>query len=145
VPEAPPAWKILLGKYGTTSPGPAPHGMARLPPASRLAAHPLLDWHRAGVRASGAQTIMRASSVADSLERLLDLGHAAGRSQAADAARHRRVDLRRSRQRAAAIRRRLRRGYHLSNVGGSALAGRIAPTTPSCWELLKPYEGTVTG
>ncbi|MBO0805798.1 MAG: DNA-3-methyladenine glycosylase 2 family protein [Nocardiopsaceae bacterium] len=69
--EASRAWRILLAKYGTPPPGPAPRGMRVFPDPKTWRTIPSWDWHRAGVEGARAQTIIRAASVASSLERLL--------------------------------------------------------------------------
>ncbi|HVT66826.1 MAG TPA: DNA-3-methyladenine glycosylase 2 family protein, partial [Trebonia sp.] len=74
--EAHRAWRILLAKYGTEPPGPAPRGMRVFPDPRTWRRIPSWDWHRAGVEGVRAETIIRAASVADSLERLLTLSHA---------------------------------------------------------------------
>jgi 3-methyladenine DNA glycosylase/8-oxoguanine DNA glycosylase len=140
--EAHRAWKILLGKYGTTPPGPAPRGMRVFPPSAVWRRIPTWDWHRAGVEGVRAQTIMRAASVADSLERLLSLGHA-------EADRKLRTlpgigvwTSAEARQRAAGDPDAVSVGdYHLSNVVGFALAGRDRTDDALMLELLQPYEG----
>jgi hypothetical protein len=140
--EAHRAWKILLGKYGTTPPGPAPPGMRVFPPPAIWRRIPTWDWHRAGVEGVRAQTVMRAASVADSLERLLDLGHA-------EADRKLRTlpgigvwTSAEARQRAAGDPDAVSVGdYHLSNVVGHALAGRDRTDDALMLELLKPYAG----
>ena len=73
--EAHRAWRVLLAKYGTPPPGPAPRGMRVFPPPGTWRRIPSWDWHRAGVEGVRAETIIRASVVADSLERLLTLTH----------------------------------------------------------------------
>ena len=67
--EAHRAWRILLGKYGTPAPGPAPRGHAGLPPPRAWARIPSWDWHRAGVEGVRARTIITAAAaVAGRLE-----------------------------------------------------------------------------
>ncbi|HEY6788446.1 MAG TPA: DNA-3-methyladenine glycosylase 2 family protein, partial [Trebonia sp.] len=103
---------------------------------------PSWDWHRAGVEGVRAQTIMRAASVADSLERLLDLTHA-------EADRKLRTipgigvwTSAEARQRAAGDPDAVSVGdYHLSNIVGFALAGRDRTDDAGMLELLRPYEG----
>ena len=73
--EAHRAWRILLAKYGRPPPGPAPRGMRVFPPPETWRRIPSWDWHRAGVEGVRAETIIRACTVADSLERLLALTH----------------------------------------------------------------------
>jgi len=140
--EAHRAWRILLGKYGLLPPGPAPRGMRVFPDPRTWRRIPSWDWHRAGVEGVRAQTIMRAASVADSLERLLDASHeeadrklrtlpGIGVWTSAEA-----------RQRAAGDPDAVSVGdYHLSNVVGYALAGRHRTDDATMLELLAPYAG----
>jgi len=140
--EAHRAWRILLGKYGLLPPGPAPSGMRVFPDPRTWRRIPSWDWHRAGVEGVRAQTIMRAASVADSLERLLDASHeeadrklrtlpGIGVWTSAEA-----------RQRAAGDPDAVSVGdYHLSNVVGYALAGRERTDDATMLELLAPYAG----
>jgi hypothetical protein len=140
--EAHRAWRILLGKYGTPPPGPAPYGMRVFPPPAVWRRIPSWDWHRAGVEGVRALTIMGAAGVADSLERLLDLGHA-------EADRKLRTlpgigvwTSAEARQRAAGDPDAISVGdYHLSNVVGFALAGRDRTDDALMLELLKPWDG----
>jgi hypothetical protein len=140
--EAHRAWKILLGKHGTTPPGPAPPGMRVFPPPAVWRRIPSWDWHRAGVEGVRALTIMGAARVADSLERLLDLSHA-------EADRKLRTlpgigiwTSAEARQRAAGDPDAISVGdYHLSNVVGYALAGRDRTDDALMLELLKPWDG----
>jgi 3-methyladenine DNA glycosylase/8-oxoguanine DNA glycosylase len=140
--EAHRAWRILLAKYGTVPPGPAPPGMRVFPGPAVWRRIPSWDWHRAGVEGVRAQTIMRAASVADSLERLLDATHA-------EADRKLRTlpgigvwTSAEARQRAAGDPDAVSVGdYHLSNIVGFALAGRDRTDDAGMLELLRPYEG----
>jgi 3-methyladenine DNA glycosylase/8-oxoguanine DNA glycosylase len=72
--EARHSWRWLLMKYGAEAPGPAPQGMRVFPNAQVWRRVPSWDWHRAGVTPQRSDTAMRASAVADSLERTLALG-----------------------------------------------------------------------
>ena len=140
--EAHRAWRILLAKYGTPPPGPAPRGMHVFPPPSTWRRIPSWDWHRAGVEGVRAETIIRASSVADSLERLLTLSHeeadrklrtipGIGVWTSAEA-----------RQRAAGDPDAVSVGdYHLKNIVGWALAGRPRSTDEEMLSLLEPFKG----
>ena len=140
--EAHRAWKILLAKYGTVPPGPAPPGMRVFPPPAVWRRIPSWDWHRAGVEGVRAQTIMRAASVANSLERLLSLTHA-------EADRKLRTlpgigvwTSAEARQRAAGDPDAVSVGdAHLSDIVGYALAGRDRTDDAGMLELLRPYEG----
>jgi 3-methyladenine DNA glycosylase/8-oxoguanine DNA glycosylase len=140
--EAHRAWRILLAKYGTPPPGPAPRGMRVFPPPSTWRRIPSWDWHRAGVEGVRAETIIRASSVADSLERLLTVTHeeadrklrtipGIGVWTSAEA-----------RQRAAGDPDAVSVGdYHLKNIVGWALAGRPRSSDEEMLALLEPFKG----
>jgi 3-methyladenine DNA glycosylase/8-oxoguanine DNA glycosylase len=140
--EAHRAWKALLLQYGTQPPGPAPSGMRVFPAPAVWRRIPSWDWHRAGVEGVRAQTIIRAASVADSLERLLERGH-----QEADRALRTLPGIgvwtsAEARQRAAGDPDALSVGdYHLSNIVGYALAGRDRTDDATMLELLRPYAG----
>lgn len=140
--EAHRAWRILLSKYGTPPPGPAPRGMRVFPDPKTWRRIPSWDWHRAGVEGVRAETIIRAATVADSLERLLTLTHeeadrklrtipGIGIWTSAEA-----------RQRAAGDPDAVSVGdYHLKNVVGWALAGRRRSTDEEMLALLEPFKG----
>jgi 3-methyladenine DNA glycosylase/8-oxoguanine DNA glycosylase len=140
--EAHRAWRILLGKYGTQPPGPAPRGMRVFPDPWTWRRIPSWDWHRAGVEGVRAETIIRAAHVADSLERLLTLSHeeadrklrtipGIGVWTSAEA-----------RQRAAGDPDAVSVGdYHLKNVVGWALAGKDRSTDEEMLALLEPFKG----
>jgi 3-methyladenine DNA glycosylase/8-oxoguanine DNA glycosylase len=140
--EAHRAWRILLMKHGTPPPGPAPRGMRVFPDPRTWRRIPSWDWHRAGAEAVRAETIIRAASVADSLERLLELSHeeadrklqtipGIGVWTSAEA-----------RQRAAGDPDAVSVGdYHLKNVVGWALAGKHRCTDEEMLELLEPFKG----
>jgi len=69
--EARRAWRTLLTKFGDVPPGPAPEGMRVFPSSDRWKRVPSWEWHTAGVGPQRSATIMRAASVASSLERTL--------------------------------------------------------------------------
>jgi 3-methyladenine DNA glycosylase/8-oxoguanine DNA glycosylase len=69
--EARRAWRSLLWKFGDVPPGPAPEGMRVFPSAERWRRVPSWEWHTAGVGPQRSATVMRAASVASSLERTL--------------------------------------------------------------------------
>ena len=69
--EARRAWRTLLTKFGDVPPGPAPDGMRVFPSAERWRRVPSWEWHTAGVGPQRSATVMRAASVAPSLERTL--------------------------------------------------------------------------
>jgi 3-methyladenine DNA glycosylase/8-oxoguanine DNA glycosylase len=140
--EAHRAWRILLSKFGSEPPGPAPQGMRVFPPPATWRRIPTWDWHRAGVEAVRARTVIIAASVASSLERLLKAGHeeadrklrtlpGIGVWTSAEA-----------RQRAAGDPDAVSVGdAHLKNSVGWALAGRERSTDEEMLELLEPYKG----
>ena len=72
--EARRAWRSLLWKFGDVPPGPAPEGMRVFPSAERWRRVPSWEWHTAGVGPQRSATVMRAASVASSLERTLSDG-----------------------------------------------------------------------
>lgn len=66
------SWRLLVGKYGTPAPGPAPPGM-RVPPSAEVWRHiPSWEFHRANVDPGRAQTVVSCARRAASLERLAD-------------------------------------------------------------------------
>jgi 3-methyladenine DNA glycosylase/8-oxoguanine DNA glycosylase len=140
--EAHRAWRILLAKYGTTPPGPAPTGMRVFPDPRTWRRIPSWDWHRAGVEGVRAETIIRAATVADTLERLLTLSHE-------EADRRLRTipgigvwTSAEARQRAAGDPDAVSVGdYHLKNVVGWALAGKDRSTDEEMLALLEPFKG----
>ncbi len=64
------SWRLLVGKYGTPAPGPAPDRMRVPPPAQVWRAIPSWEFHRANVDPGRARTIVGVAGRADSLERL---------------------------------------------------------------------------
>ena len=140
--EAHRAWRILLSKFGTVPPGPAPAGMRVFPEPGIWRRIPSWEWHRAGVEGVRAETIIRAATVAGSLERLLTLSH-----EEAD----RRLQTipgigiwtsAEARQRAAGDPDAVSVGdYHLKNVVGWALAGRDRSSDEEMLALLEPFKG----
>ena len=121
--------------------GPAPRGMRVFPDPRTWRRIPSWDWHRAGVEGVRAETIIRAATVADSLERLLKLTHeeadrklrtipGIGVWTSAEA-----------RQRAAGDPDAVSVGdYHLKNVVGWALAGKDRSTDEEMLALLEPFK-----
>jgi 3-methyladenine DNA glycosylase/8-oxoguanine DNA glycosylase len=72
------SWRVLLTKYGTPPPGPAPVGM-RVPPSAQVWRNiPSWEFHRANVDPGRAQTVVSCARRAASLERLASLPAAQG-------------------------------------------------------------------
>jgi 3-methyladenine DNA glycosylase/8-oxoguanine DNA glycosylase len=67
--EALRSWRRLVTKYGDEAPGPAPLGMRVIPTGDRWRRVPSWEWHTAGVGPQRSETVVRAASVAASLER----------------------------------------------------------------------------
>ncbi|MFY2858909.1 DNA-3-methyladenine glycosylase family protein [Mycobacterium sp. THU-M104] len=64
------SWRLLVSRYGTPAPGPAPPGMRVQPPAEIWRGIPSWEFHRANVDPRRAQTVVSCARRADSLERL---------------------------------------------------------------------------
>jgi 3-methyladenine DNA glycosylase/8-oxoguanine DNA glycosylase len=140
--EAHRAWRILLAKYGTRPPGPAPHGMRVFPPPAVWRRIPSWDWHQAGVEGVRAEAIIRAATVADSLERLVSEGHAEADRKLRTLSGIGVWTSAEARQRACGDPDAVSVGdYHLSNVVGFALAGRDRTDDATMLKLLAPYTG----
>jgi len=140
--EAHRAWKILLSKYGTEPPGPAPAGMRVFPEPAVWRRIPSWDWHRAGVEGVRAETIIRAATVAGSLERLLEVGHEEADRKLRTIAGIGIWTSAEARQRAAGDPDAVSVGdYHLKNIVGWALAGRDRSTDEEMLTLLEPFKG----
>jgi 3-methyladenine DNA glycosylase/8-oxoguanine DNA glycosylase len=71
--EALRSWRRLVTQFGDEAPGPAPLGMRVLPSVETWARIPSWEWHRAGVGPQRSATVVRAASVAASLERTVEL------------------------------------------------------------------------
>jgi 3-methyladenine DNA glycosylase/8-oxoguanine DNA glycosylase len=65
------SWRVLVTKYGTPAPGPAPAGMRVMPPAQVWRHIPSWEFHRANVDPRRAQTVVACARRASSLERLV--------------------------------------------------------------------------
>ncbi|OCB42344.1 3-methyladenine DNA glycosylase [Mycobacterium malmoense] len=64
------SWRLLVSRYGSPAPGPAPARM-RVPPAAEVWRHiPSWEFHRANVDPRRAQTVVACARRAASLERL---------------------------------------------------------------------------
>jgi 3-methyladenine DNA glycosylase/8-oxoguanine DNA glycosylase len=65
------AWRLLVTKFGTPAPGPAPERMRVLPSAEVWRHIPSWEFHRANVDPGRARTIVGCAQRASSLERLV--------------------------------------------------------------------------
>ncbi|WP_406813185.1 DNA-3-methyladenine glycosylase family protein [Mycobacterium sp. M23085] len=65
------SWRVLVSKYGTPAPGPAPAGMRVMPSAQVWRHIPSWEFHRANVDPRRAQTVVACARRAPSLERLV--------------------------------------------------------------------------
>ncbi|AWB85301.1 DNA-3-methyladenine glycosylase family protein [Mycetocola zhujimingii] len=74
VVEAWRAWRRLVRRHGEPAPGPAPEGMTVAPAPDTWRLVPSWEWHEAGVGPQRSDTAVRASRVADALERTLSTG-----------------------------------------------------------------------
>ncbi|OBI88367.1 DNA-3-methyladenine glycosylase family protein [Mycobacterium asiaticum] len=74
------SWRVLVTKYGTPAPGPAPDGM-RVPPSADAWRHiPSWEFHLANVDPGRAQTVVGAARRASALERLVSVPSAQARA-----------------------------------------------------------------
>jgi 3-methyladenine DNA glycosylase/8-oxoguanine DNA glycosylase len=64
------AWRLLVTKFGSPAPGPAPKRMRVPPPAEIWRRIPSWEFHRANVDPGRARTVVGCAQRADSLERL---------------------------------------------------------------------------
>ncbi|ETB54884.1 DNA glycosylase, partial [Mycobacterium avium subsp. paratuberculosis 10-8425] len=65
------SWRVLVSKYGTPAPGPAPERMRVPPSAQAWRSIPSWEFHRANVDPRRAQTVVTCARRAASLERLV--------------------------------------------------------------------------
>lgn len=65
------AWRLLVTKYGTAAPGPAPERMRVFPLAEVWRRIPSWEFHRANVDPGRARTVVGCAQRADALERLV--------------------------------------------------------------------------
>ena len=132
--EAHRAWRYLLMKFGSPAPGPAPAGMRVFPPPATWRRIPSWDWHRSGIEAVRARTIMNAAAAASALERhpeALQALPGVGVWTSAE-----------TRQRAVGDPDALSVGdYNLPKAVGWTLAGREDTDDAAMLELLAPFAG----
>lgn len=138
--EARRGWRALLRRYGEPAPGPATE-LRVVPPPDTWARIPSWEWHRAGVEAARARTVVAASRVATRMEETLEMSPA-------EADRRLRVVPGVGAWTAAEVRQRAHGDpdavsvgdYHLPGLVGWALAGERADDA-GMLELLAPYAG----
>ena len=139
--EAHRAWRVLLTRFGDPAPGPAPAGMRVFPAARTWSRIPSWEWHRAGVEAVRARTIIAAARAPGRIEETTAMA-------AAEADRRLRAlpgvgpwTSAEVRQRACGDADAVSVGdYHLPAVVGWALAGHVVDDA-GMLELLAPYAG----
>jgi 3-methyladenine DNA glycosylase/8-oxoguanine DNA glycosylase len=66
------SWRLLVTKFGTPAPGPAPERMRVPPPAEVWRSIPSWEFHRANVDPGRARTIVACAARAEALERQTD-------------------------------------------------------------------------
>lgn len=66
------SWRLLVTKFGSPAPGPAPAGMRVPPPAEVWRTVPSWEFHRANVDPGRARTVVGCAQRADALERQTD-------------------------------------------------------------------------
>lgn len=138
--EARRGWRTLLRRYGEPAPGPGSE-LRVVPPPETWARIPSWGWHRAGVEATRARTVVAASRVAARLEETLEL-------PPAEADRRLRAVPGVGAWTAAEVRQRAHGDadavsvgdYHLPGLVGWALAGERVDDA-GMLELLAPYAG----
>ncbi len=139
--EAHRAWRRLLLKYGLPAPGPVPRGMRVCPPPLTWRRIPSWEWHRAGVEAVRARTIIGACHVAGRLEEITAMIPAAADRRLQSLPGVGPWTSAEIRQRACGDPDAISVGdLHLPGQVGWALAGRVVDDA-GMLELLAPYRG----
>ncbi len=139
--EAHRAWRRLLLKFGLPAPGPVPPGMRVCPPPVTWRRIPSWEWHRAGVEAVRARTIIGACRVAARLEEITAMSPAAADRRLQSLPGIGPWTSAEIRQRACGDPDALSVGdLHLPGQVGWALAGRVVDDA-GMLELLAPYPG----
>jgi endonuclease III len=140
--EAHRAWRILVYAFGTPAPGPAPGGMFVIPSPRVWARIPSWDWHRAGVEAIRARTIMNAARVANRLEEIVTLSNVEADRRLRSLPGIGQWTSAEVRQRACGDPDAISVGdYNLPKAVGWTLAGRRDADDAMMLELLAPYQG----
>ncbi len=63
------SWRLLVRRHGDVAPGPAPEGMWVAPDAEAWRRIPSWEWHAVGIGPQRSEAIVRASRVADAIDR----------------------------------------------------------------------------
>jgi 3-methyladenine DNA glycosylase/8-oxoguanine DNA glycosylase len=74
------SWRLLVTRFGTPAPGPAPEGMRVPPSAQQWRAVPSWEFHRANVDPGRMRTLVGCAVRAESLERLVSRAPADARA-----------------------------------------------------------------
>jgi 3-methyladenine DNA glycosylase/8-oxoguanine DNA glycosylase len=139
--EAGHAWRSLLLRFGDSAPGPAPKGMRVFPCPDVWRRIPSWEWHRAGVEAVRARTIIGAARVAPRLEEITTMTPAEADRRLRSLPGIGPWTSAEVRQRACGDSDAVSVGdYHLPGAVGWVLAGRKADDA-GMLELLAPYAG----
>ena len=146
--EAYRGWRLLLHRFGTPAPGPAdapgsPVARMRIAPAARdWVMIPSWEWHRAGVDAKRAGTVVRAARVAPRIEEASAMAPAAAAARLTALAGIGPWTAAETLQRSNGDPDAVTVGdLHLPNTVGWALAGRHRTDDAGMLELLEPYRG----
>jgi 3-methyladenine DNA glycosylase/8-oxoguanine DNA glycosylase len=132
------AWRLLVTKYGSPAPGPAPARMRVPPPAEVWRRVPSWELHLANVDPNRARTLVGCAQRAESLERLSDRSPAEARAALMSLPGVGEWTAAETAQRAWGDADALSVGdYHLSNMIGSTLLGHRIDD-PEMLELLEP-------
>ncbi len=132
------SWRLLVSKYGSPAPGPAPARM-RVPPSAEVWRHiPSWEFHRANVDPRRAQTLVTCARRATSLERLASRSPAQAREAMMSLPGVGEWTAAETAQRAFGDADALSVGdYHIPKMIGWTLAGRPVDD-PGMLELLEP-------
>jgi 3-methyladenine DNA glycosylase/8-oxoguanine DNA glycosylase len=132
------AWRLLVTKFGSPAPGPAPARMRVPPPADVWRRIPSWEFHLANVDPGRARTLVGCAQRAESLERLADRSAAEARTALMSLPGVGEWTAAETAQRAFGDADALSVGdYHLSNVVGCTLLGHRIDD-PEMIELLEP-------
>jgi 3-methyladenine DNA glycosylase/8-oxoguanine DNA glycosylase len=140
--EAYRGWRLLLTRFGTPAPGPTPGPMWVAPSAREWAMVPSWEWHRAGVDAKRAATVLHAVRLAPRLEEASAMPPEAAAVRLTSVPGIGPWTLAETVQRSNGDADAVSVGdLHLPNTVGWALAGRPRTDDTTMLELLAPYAG----